>query len=720
MFQIRYSTAFEYAPLTAPTCFRLARILPGRDTDVVSVELYDTDLGTEPAFESLSYSWSAAEGFSLSKLESVENKEDAKRERPILCNGKTHHVTTNLYLALGELRRMKLETSIWADQLCINQQDEKEKVAQLAIMTQIYTSATTVLIWLGPLSWTKSWALDFMEALPDQFAPIARTASAESSTSNRPVLGKFTRSFEVATSFSKSLGVHARWLATLTVLSRGWFQRTWTLQEFLLAKRIKLLMGSREVPPSAIIKAATQLQEFWRSDPLAVQTGLSATTSININAEILPLANLFAARDAFQNGKRYTSEEYLAIVRLRKATVPKDRVFAGAALLDEHVPLSVNYYSTTRDVYYAFAAELVWPSAGIRMLSLVGSAIPRVEGLPSWAPDLSKVLRPQALRNCGGQTFQSSIAGSTDAFRVDEKLLHIKGAHWSTVKDIGESIWSFANYYTEAYNSDDAVLDGTTLAYMIETSTTESQEHFGLMFALLNDIGTMYAPTGERTMDALWKTLLGGATSKSEEHTTVWQDRFYHWFALTYLCIGSDLRMKKNSSSIPEKWLVPLIRDLPLMEERVALFLETHDHSASADNTPTQPLRVIISDLAHRLYDAESEEESTTLKGAVGELLAMIRGDPSHQPAMKFGYLLNTIYDGRRIFSTTNGHIGISSEAIKAGDMIYLVPGAEVPYVFRPVEGVTSTFTLVGEAYVHGLMDKSDFSDHAFEPIQVV
>jgi len=47
-----------------------------------------------------------------------------------------------------------------------------------------------------------------------------------------------------------------------------------------------------------------------------------------------------------------------------------------------------------------------------------------------------------------------------------------------------------------------------------------------------------------------------------------------------------------------------------------------------------------------------------------------------------------------------------------------------VPYVFRPVEGAKSTFTLVGEAYIHGLMDNAadyfEAGDLTLESIQIL
>ncbi|KAF2159517.1 hypothetical protein M409DRAFT_29991 [Zasmidium cellare ATCC 36951] len=57
---------------------------------------------------------------------------------------------------------------------------------------------------------------------------------------------------------------------------------------------------------------------------------------------------------------------------------------------------------------------------------------------------------------------------------------------------------------------------------------------------------------------------------------------------------------------------------------------------------------------------------------------------------------------GRVLFSTTTGYIGLAPHGTVEGDLIYVVLGANVPFVLRPLTG--HDFTLIGEAYVQGIM----------------
>ena len=56
----------------------------------------------------------------------------------------------------------------------------------------------------------------------------------------------------------------------------------------------------------------------------------------------------------------------------------------------------------------------------------------------------------------------------------------------------------------------------------------------------------------------------------------------------------------------------------------------------------------------------------------------------------------------RRLFVTEKGYMGLGARSIHTGDKVFVFPGATVPFVLR-----TSTegyYSLVGEAYVHGIM----------------
>jgi hypothetical protein len=82
----------------------------------------------------------------------------------------------------------------------------------------------------------------------------------------------------------------------------------------------------------------------------------------------------------------------------------------------------------------------------------------------------------------------------------------------------------------------------------MRSSGSAPNERFGLMFALLNKLGTTYVPTGERTNDVFWQTLIGGINSKSEDELSVWRDRFQQWFAFTLVNIRSNFRTEKRQS----------------------------------------------------------------------------------------------------------------------------------------------------------------------------
>jgi len=76
----------------------------------------------------------------------------------ILVNGHPMSVTINLSEFLRELRRRRRQQEpqdactpivpLWADAVCMNQQDVLERNSQVKPMKTIYASCTTVLLWL--------------------------------------------------------------------------------------------------------------------------------------------------------------------------------------------------------------------------------------------------------------------------------------------------------------------------------------------------------------------------------------------------------------------------------------------------------------------------------------------------------------------------------------------------------------------------------------------
>ena len=57
---------------------------------------------------------------------------------------------------------------------------------------------------------------------------------------------------------------------------------------------------------------------------------------------------------------------------------------------------------------------------------------------------------------------------------------------------------------------------------------------------------------------------------------------------------------------------------------------------------------------------------------------------------------------GRDFFTTKAGYMGICPASTAVGDQVCLLSGSQVPYILRQND---QRYQLVGECYVHGIMD---------------
>lgn len=133
--------------------------------DRVKCRLITVPLHTCPPFTALSYVWG----------------EDADRV-PIRVNGQVFQATTNLASALRYIPRhwkskfpgrSKTELRVWADAVCINQSDLRERGHQVQLMKGIFSGAELVMCWMPNAA--KDW-LDDYRYDDDQKDEYLRTA----------------------------------------------------------------------------------------------------------------------------------------------------------------------------------------------------------------------------------------------------------------------------------------------------------------------------------------------------------------------------------------------------------------------------------------------------------------------------------------------------------------------------------------------------------------
>lgn len=129
---------------------RLLQITSTKPEIVCRLEV--VSLEDEPAYSALSYVWG-----------------DPAITRTVLVNGERVNVTTNLASALEHapkhLEGANVAPRLWADALCINQDDPNEKNHQVPFMKDIYSQAEIVICWLGPPDELIHRGLDWIDVI---------------------------------------------------------------------------------------------------------------------------------------------------------------------------------------------------------------------------------------------------------------------------------------------------------------------------------------------------------------------------------------------------------------------------------------------------------------------------------------------------------------------------------------------------------------------------
>jgi hypothetical protein len=117
---------------------------------------------------------------------------------------------------------------VWADAVCINQQDNDEKNVQVALMGQIYQQASSCLVFLGPTFLNHTLVPLLLHAMAD-----ARFSGAQGQVSRNQASEVGPPPF------------HAQARSALRQLLRSpWFTRKWTIQECVLPRDVFVVCGS--------------------------------------------------------------------------------------------------------------------------------------------------------------------------------------------------------------------------------------------------------------------------------------------------------------------------------------------------------------------------------------------------------------------------------------------------------------------------------------------
>ncbi|RMY83831.1 hypothetical protein D0861_07247 [Hortaea werneckii] len=435
-----------YSPLKTNEAFRLLYIEPGEFDDPIRCGMSTRQASDRDEYMCLSYVWG--------------NTSEAVT---IHLNSYSKLVTRNLHCALQRLRSHGYLAALWIDALCINQDDKEEKSLQVARMGKTFAEAQRVFVWLcdGPLNG------------PFEFLNGTVTAFVNDLLSNSHVGEAMKKSSSHGMDLARPYKLTVKLLGELA--KSPWFQRTWSIQENVLARETVYGFGSQLLDQKLLEVALTRMG--WHLDTCCrnvfehVDPGYQQQIFLSENA-LSKLQRKFEMQrllKALSNGAREASQKLqesptllrrnmdntlslLQWCRQRGCSDPRDRIYAFTDITSQAIlGFKPDYTASVEELYKAFTLRTIerrgdldiW-SSGQPPKSFTHGG---VSDLPSWAVDWTVDSEEGCMESNFDLTFEmltpplpTTLPGPLYEL-VSDDILRIHGTEFDDIQAISSSLW---------------------------------------------------------------------------------------------------------------------------------------------------------------------------------------------------------------------------------------------------------------------------------------
>lgn len=384
---------FQYSPLPKdrPGSVRLIRFVSNQSKSVDSNDIHLEMTTADPLLDQvnyvcLSYCWGEGGKDHKIYIKDVEQCEDAYR--PLAITENLLHALRSLYSSWSYSAAW-----FWIDMVAINQDDLHERSKQVAMMKDIYKSATSVVIWLGDSEAAQN-AYSVIELIYNTFLIKANLAAGsimgpeglKVNQQHLDLLKTYTSNELLGTdSMSAYEGV-------TQFFSLPWFRRVWVLQEAYSRRTVIVRVGAHTIAFEAVILAA-----LWQS--FLTRSYTSSSNAVLNRARTMRgyLPELWLDLLHTREPRGLSMMELVCRARDFEASDPRDKVFALLGLANDiptsfgalPIYLQPNYDKPKDLVYKEFAKGMIADSGNLDVLSAVNTFTLRgiADAATSWMPN---------------------------------------------------------------------------------------------------------------------------------------------------------------------------------------------------------------------------------------------------------------------------------------------------------------------------------------------
>lgn len=659
-----------YNTLPGPTSIRLLQLEPQYDeigaVSQIACKLSTYDIETAPPYKALSYTWGAAydDDFHVVTTDLVAMNPLPKEIRPVynaslICNGTAVEITQNLFDALTHLRDIQQIDLIWIDALCINQQNVEERSAQVSLMSEIYSSASEVVVWLGP----PQEGFDELLWASNEFVDAIHKLANSSNKQHGMYLRIENPDVHAMVGVENPLPKLVK--ATYFYAACRWFHRAWVAQEAFLAHKLRVFCGNQEISWARMRLLSFALNAMGWDLTLITYMRVYAKGSPPCGLEsLLSLGELSrsskANLDVFDKYPFTWFQEVLNTIRSTGCLVPHDKIYASLGIAASHFKktpitqyIKPDYSMPIEDLLVLVSKEIfARPTSLLNDLAVTPKysiftreVLPRLD-IPSWVIDYTEPFAAYFTMSS-----MPYIVSECPPFQANgkERILYEVTTTETTLKSSG------ACFQT---------IEEVCPAEIIDIIRPEN------ILSFLEFSCSIFPTTSERRRsEVITRTLVAGSSFGNPQ---LFEPQFLERIILS-LIFSRKWEDQKETVLLKLKSLGFVIKSA----SRIFDFYEA--------------LR----------YAHGNEVELKRLEQFIGQV---------NKELAHFNHALSHVGNARSLFKTNEGYIGAGPKWAQPGDQVWMICNASVLFVLRPVEG-QNTFTIVGDCYMDGFMHGELFED---------
>lgn len=623
----------------------------------ISLSIFHASLNDDVKYNALSYVWGKA-------TDTVE----------IQVDGRPFQVTQNLALALRELRHDKEDVIFWIDALCIQQSSNDEKAWQVQLMKDIYEKADKTIVWLGTADEQTAVVMGSFMGLAEQAKSwdieALQTPEFVEWLKDSPAIAQDPSFAPESGALKKLLGLEY------------WF-RTWCLQEFCVSKEILVACGPFTVDLETFYKLVTLYLQLYSRVWYSSVSEQDTLTAINRNPNAYRPENtagthhgatrMLQQRETFRQtlespGRGVPGQSlsdllvyaftHESVDTTLRSTDPRDRVYGLLNLASDKETLGIrpDYNKTCEQVFIeTWAAVLARGQASLLVHSQYGR--PRLDVDSPFFEEMSRLT--QSTSGVPRPRF-------TDA---DGRELPSWVPDWRVMRDPSPTSMSIDRPYT-------ACRDKNRTEW-IPTDDIRIAALKGVRVDVVEKVGTTLVPidnwmeSGLKSLDVfLTEIIVLVQESASKNPEAPLYDENARMEAVFRIPVGDREGIAINDNNYRRATLVSAERYM----SAVNVITEWNQALAQASENPMMATMAMASIMFQNMGKFD----------------------------LYLGLLLMTAI-GWKPFITSQGYVGLGPDDMEVGDVVSIFYGAPVPFVLRPVDD--GKFKLMGEAYVHGIMD---------------